>query len=416
MDFDVNLSVAGGTALVEAECPQGEDQGTARLPDRLGRDPDSGALGRQLFGLLFPKRVRTLFERCRGAARAQGENLRVRIRVHGNTKQLLRLHGLPWELLRDPDTGQCLALGREVEIVRYLKLPLPVPESLRLGGEPLEVLVVTAAPRDQLPLQGEVERRAIESAFEGSSVRVRTLCGATRRSLLDALRSGTTHVLHFIGHGMGPSRRLPGAIVLEREDGASDFVPARTLALIAEAAPSLRLVFLNACSTAAAGPESGHGLSWSAGPALALRGVPAVVAMQSPMFDTSAIEFARVFYESLRAGASIEAAAHAARLAIATSLAHETSWTIPAVFTRMTGGVIAPPEREPAAADRTPGGTVDLNAEVLQARTLTATGSQGSAPDGMGPPGNVSVHVRRIEADVIELTGSRRGPTRPESS
>ena len=54
----------------------------------------------------------------------------------------------------------------------------------------------------------------------------------------------------------------------------------------------------------------------SVAPALLMAGVPAVVAMQFPIFDDSAIAFSKAFYQRLAAGELVETAVAEGRLAI----------------------------------------------------------------------------------------------------
>ena len=412
MDFDANLSVTDETLWVQAACPEGEDYGTAAMPLHLGRATKNSQLGRELFELLFPPRVLALFERCRGAL-SDGESVRLRIRVTGEPKDVLRLQAVPWELLHDPRTGRFLALEPEVDLVRYLHAPFSVPDALRLGSEPLDVLIVIAAPRDKTPLSSQIERKAIEEAFADGPVRVRSLLGATRSALGDALRTQPPHVLHFIGHALEPTQSADAALLLEQPDGSSDLVSARDLAQLAVGCPSLRLVVLNSCSTADLGPLEGSRLASSMGPGLALNGVPAVVAMSGLIADDRATEFARVFYQLLSTGASIESSIRAARRALAQGDPGDNAWMLTVLFTRMQRDrpVVVPPVSAASA-------TASLTAGHIQATVfeITALDVERGASSRHTGSASASVKAGNVITQHLSVTGIKTRSNREGSS
>jgi hypothetical protein len=148
-------------------------------------------------------------------------------------------------------------------------------------------------------------------------------------------------VIHFSGHGHGrdearadglspsPCRDMvpgpgDGGIQLVNEHGAPQSVDGRALArLIASAAPSARVVVLNACST-----------SELAGPLLEV--VDCVVGMRSVVGDAAARSFAVGFYRALGYGSSI---ANAVKQAVATLGAKQfPEEDLPRCWTREDGG------------------------------------------------------------------------------
>lgn len=339
VDFNINLSIKGDTLVAEASSPLGECYGTSAWPRNDELEFDAQALGKRLFPRLLPGAVQNLYHRCRGRLTTSSGHLRLRVQTaaRATARQLVRIHSLPWELVHDPHGDDFLALDPQVQLIRYLNIPTEVPEALQIGARELEVLVVIACPSDQAGLRWDDERAVIERAFAGSAVRVTVLPRATRAGLLEMLGTQRHDVLHFIGHGEGPTCVRPGRIALESEDGCADWITAQELALIARVTTSLRLVFLNACSTAELAETSYQNLA--VGPSLALRGVPAVVAMTSAVRDSHAVAFARSIYTRLRDGATLEAAVHAARIAVRldelSGDIRRKSWTIPVVFSRM---------------------------------------------------------------------------------
>lgn len=417
MDLDITLSGDGELLIAEASSQLGECYGTSEWPRADQLTLDAHPLGELLFDRLLPGAVRTRYHQCRGRLAGSGGRLRVRIRapVAATAEEQVRVHAIPWELVRDPDGGGLLALDPQVQLVRYLNVATPVPDPLHLGSEQREVLVAAASPADLSRLHWEDEVSLIERAFAGSPVRVTVLAHATRTALLNALGTERHAVLHVIGHGGGPNGERLGGLVLEDASGGSDWVTAHDLALTTRVTATLSLVFLNACSTTALAASSHRNLASSVGPALALRGIPAVVGMVREVHDRKAVAFAGTVYTGLRAGASLETAVHIARIAARLDPGQRESWTIPIVFSRMAAQPAAarPPEREPAAqhppapppATPKPGNQATFKIGLLKSRHATLGGSVGNSGDAAGraTEGNrADFEIREIDADRFE--------------
>ena len=105
---DVDLVVTQRGDLLETrvlDSPAGETGTlTAPLPSTL--DGDDKDIGDALFGALFPSEVRLRYEKSRDRAVASGLGVRVVLRFEGGADRL------PWELLRDPDRFQFMALDQ----------------------------------------------------------------------------------------------------------------------------------------------------------------------------------------------------------------------------------------------------------------------------------------------------------------
>jgi len=348
MDFNIAVSLEAATAtlVAEADCPLGQVYGTSAWPRPDELRLASRPLGELLFSRLFPGAVNGLYQRCRGRLAGGPGKLRVRIRAatRATDRAIRDLHSIPWELLRDPHGVGFLALDHQVQLVRYLNLPALVPGELVLTGRKLEILVASASPSDREPLRWDDEHASIERAFAGSTTRVKLLRRATRATLFAELSTQRYDVLHFIGHGNGPADLQPGTVLLEDEHGLSQPVSAGEFAEMLQVTRPPLLVFLNACSTAELAVQSHRDLASSVAPALALRGIPAVVGMVNLVYDTDAITFARTVYERLAQGASLEAAVHVARVAVRLGQSDEMSWTIPVVFSRATAGAAPVPQ------------------------------------------------------------------------
>jgi hypothetical protein len=92
------------------------------------------------------------------------------------------------------------------------------------------------------------------------------------------------------------------------------------------------LVFLNACESGRGSrQEFNHGVA----PALVAGGLPAVVANQFKVLDSSATTFAQHFYWSLAQGLSLGTAAREARISVNYSLSGEAiDWAVPVLYAR----------------------------------------------------------------------------------
>lgn len=413
MDFNLSLWTERETLFAEAACPLGESYGTSPRPHQGELVPGDRAVGERLLGCLLPGAVRSLYHRCRGRLTARGTlRLRIRARAKASAHDLVRIHAIPWELAYDPHGDGFLALDPQVQLVRYLNILTAVPDTSLLGGRELDVLLVIASPKDQGRLRWETEREEIERAFAGSAARLTILSRATRGRLFDALVTGAHDVLHFIGHGAGPDEVRPGRLVLESETGGSDWISARELAVMARASSSLRLVFLNACSTAEFAARSHLNLAASVGPSLALRGVPAVVAMATAVEDDDAVAFARGVYARLGDGASLDVAVHAGRIATRLGQRRGRAWAIPVVFSRMA----STPAAEPRAGDERSSYALATRLDELRADKIEIAArvrEPGTAVDA-GERVRVDVDAGRIIGQTVTIGGivDRRGDGR----
>ncbi len=302
-------------------------------------------VGTVLFDSLFPTPIRTCYRVSR-ASLPKGCGLRIRLRIEPP-----ELAALPWELLYDYEEGDYIGLSVETPIVRYLETEAP-PKTL--GVElPLRVLGMIASPSDLPRLDHEQERRRIEEALSAlvasGLVSLDWLGGQTWRDLLHAMREGPWHVFHFVGHGWFDGI---GHLVLANESGSSAMLPATQLGrLLADHEP-LRMVVLNSCSGAKSGEEDAMS---SSAATLVRRKIPAVVAMQSPLTDLAAVEFAREFYKAIAAGLPIDGAVTEGRKAISLAVEGTLEWSIPVLHMRAIDGrlfeVAKPTERRASDQD-----------------------------------------------------------------
>lgn len=330
-DFFLHLAAGRDGYAVHARSSRGEGTEPFVLPQVDAKEPPE-TTGERLFEALFSGRVLRLYEQTL-ARLDPGSGLRMKLMIDPLDPALGPLQALPWELMRQPGSPEFLALNRLRSIVRHLQIPSPVTACPR--PERLRILVVAACPRgrDELDLEGEI-RKVREALASAVDIEVVEPIPSTREEMRQALLARECHVLHFIGHGGFPAGE--GILAFEADDGAEDPVSGTDLINKLTGFPTLRLVVLNACRSAqAVGSGDFRPFAGVAG-ALVLGGLPAVVAMRSPIYDDSAASFSSAFYRRLASGDPVDAAVVEGRQAAG------AEWGIPVLFMRTPEGELFP--------------------------------------------------------------------------
>lgn len=302
-------------------------------------------LGDRLFTALFRGPVRSCWVRSLAeAAKTPDGVLRLKLQLNLVDPALTPLAELPWEYLYSLEHGGFLGLQRKTPILRHMRLPLPVGRAP--VAMPLRLLLVSSQPKSLPRLNLEEEGARIAAALEVlPGVETFPLQDPTIETLRETLQQRDFHVLHFMGHGGFDAESGQGVLYFTDRLGAAVPVSGSLLASHLTDLRSLRLVFVNACETARANARAPF-----AGVAMALlrAGLPAVVAMQRPIRDGSALEFSRTVYRRLAGGDPIEAAVTEGRLAIARGHGALLEWGTPVLFSRAEDGKLF--TREPPAA------------------------------------------------------------------
>ncbi|HQE91713.1 MAG TPA: SUMF1/EgtB/PvdO family nonheme iron enzyme [Anaerolineae bacterium] len=290
--------------------------------------------GRALFGMLFSGEGRSRYDVSQREAASQGKGLRLKLRV-----QPPELAILPWEFAYDPRNAEYVCLSRTTPLVRYLELPQPVTP-LR-ADLPLRILGMAVSPHGLPPLDVTLEKQRMETALAdlcaAGWVALTWLEGQTWRDLQRVMHDGPWHVFHFIGHGGFDRTTEEGFVALADETGEAHRLSATHLGRLLADHRDLRLAVLNACEGA---HGSAHDIFSSTASILVRRGLPAVLAMQYPITDRAAIEFARAFYEALADGLPVDTATTEARQAISIAAPHSVEWGIPVLYMRAADGAL----------------------------------------------------------------------------
>ena len=290
--------------------------------------------GHSLFEALLTGDVRTSYDVSCNKAMQEGKGLRLVLRITPS-----ELAVLPWEFLYDQRTREFIGLSRSKPIVRYVETPQSVqPLTVK---PPLHILGMIASPSGLPSLDIDDEKRRMEEAIKDLQdrglVSLTWIKGQTWRDLQNALRDGTWHIFHFIGHGGFDPTSDEGLIELADENQRPYPLHATELSNLLADHHSLRLVLLNSCE---GGRGSENDILSSMASVLVLRGIPAVLAMQFSITNQAATEFSRSFYETLAKFWPVDAAVAEARKAVSLAVPRSAEWGIPVLYMRASQGVI----------------------------------------------------------------------------
>ena len=303
---------------------------------RAGKGGTIQDFGGKLFDAVFSGDIEHLFRASLDTAARAGKGLRIRLRLPEDSE----LHARPWEFLFDTECGEFLAVRENTPLIRYLPVAQPIPP-ISVEG-PLRVLVALSSPTDHPRLdiarEWEILCQALEPSITAGRLELRRVPGnCTFDNLRDSLRHFSTHIFHFVGHGM------PGALVLEQESGRGHEMEATHLRAAFPSGALPRLIVLNACSGAISEDAPFSGLAQG----FLKQGVPAVVAMQASITDNAALIFTRYFYRDLIETGAVDASLTEARLRMQGN-GHPIEWGTPVLYMRALSGQLFQPSASPA--------------------------------------------------------------------
>jgi len=299
---------------------------TNREQGSLPSDVELAAFGEQLFETLFPGDVRRLYDEAR--SRQRGRKLDFVF-----TSMIPWIAEKPWEFAYDPGRRSFLAT-EEIHFVRNVLTAIPADVTPLQAG-PLRILVAAAQPIGfgclSVSQEVEVIRRGFEPLIQAGLVEVEVLARATPSGIHERLSMGNYPIVHFIGHGVFDERTQEGALVFEDSRGGELILGERPLREIL-CQRGVSLVFLNACQSGSGGRAD---FNKGVAQALVAHGLPALVANQYSVLDSSATSFAQHFYWSLARGQSVGRAASEARIAVNYGIQGDPiDWAVPVVYAR----------------------------------------------------------------------------------
>lgn len=315
---------------------------TNRVRGSLPSDEELRVFGTRLFDTLFQGDVRRLYDEARTRQQRRLDLV--------FTSMIPWIAEKPWEFAYDAGRGSFLAT-EDVRFTRNVLTAIPADPIVKRNG-PLRILVASAQPvgfgRLSIEEETAVIRRGFEPLEEAGLVTIETLTRVTPSRLHGFLDNGDFQVVHFIGHGVFDEKRGQGCLVFVDEQGTEAMLGERSVREIF-CGRNLSLVFLNACET---GRGGGADFNKGVAQSLVAHGLPALVANQYSVLDSSATFFAQHFYWALSQGASLGQAARESRIAVNYSLRGEPiDWAVPVLYARDPNLGLCP---EPAQRQRMP--------------------------------------------------------------
>jgi CHAT domain-containing protein len=271
-------------------------------------------VGKRLFGMIHTADVLNLWLETK--ARAEAEELGVRFRLSVDEPVL---SVIPWELLHDGSSF--VATGSDTPFSRYL--PVGIAPYLS-PPDVLRMLVIVQDPGGKFTITSR-EIQLLEQALGElrPSLVFKILQNASIATIQGELQTDY-HIVHYLGHG--DSSRL--FFTSEQKMFAIDDA---AFAQLFSGRRSLRLIVLNACSSADSG---GVGLFSGVGPALVAKRIPAVVAMQYRFVRLeTASQFSKALYRSIAKGLPVDVAVNEARQLISVGpLLGTREWSTPVLY------------------------------------------------------------------------------------
>jgi hypothetical protein len=299
---------------------------TDREKGSLPNDEQMIAFGIDLFETLLSGDVRRLYDEARSRQGSRKLDLVL-------TSMIPWIAEKPWEFAYDAARQSFLAT-EEIHFVRNVLTAVP-SEVIAPKPLPLRMLVASAQPvgfgRLSVDQEVAIIRRGFEPLVEAGLLAVEILPRATPASLHARLLGETFEIVHFIGHGGFDDAAQEGFLVFQNDRGGEQLLSVRSAREIF-CQRGVRLVFLNSCLS---GRGSRADFNKGVAQALVARGIPALVANQYSVLDSSATSFAQHFYASLAQGLTLGQAAREARIALNFAMAGDPiDWAVPVVYAR----------------------------------------------------------------------------------
>lgn len=297
--------------------------------------------GQRLYSFLFGdektevgEKARQRFQNFLEFEPSYAQRTHLTLALHSNAAVLWRL---PWEYIHDGQDflalhGKFQLSRRPHELGKLERDPIQLP---------LRLLVIISSPTDQAELNTEKEIGAIQEALDDAErnglIQTYYLEDATLAEIGETLKTVNPHVIHYTGHGVfredkDEPQNSRSYLALEKENGEAHLASIADLRPHLQHAPDLRLAVLSGCQTA---QTSGINAYSGVATGMLNAGIPAVVAMQFSILDSSGIHLARAFYTALARGDSLAAAMQATRVALwQFDEGPGYDWGIPALYLR----------------------------------------------------------------------------------
>ena len=298
--------------------------------------------GNSIFKYIIRDQVQRLYENV-------PSNGMVRVSIMINSDDL---KSLPWEFLQDTNQAPGPWLDRSVvRVVPTIKVEPLEPLVLANLGRKLRILFAYADPDDQYPVDWPEIKASVERALSPSIPKDSyelELIEANPKDLTLALQAGPCDIFHFCGHGVVQDKE-GYIILLEPKTNKSILYNAKNLSMVLRSR-GIRLVILSACYTSAGKSQNSNEKFSITAEALVNSGIPAVVANQFAVPDSTVATFVRPLYAELLRTGDIDKAVSEARILLATDPALSQGgkapleWGIPTLYRHVAGAQIFKPQ------------------------------------------------------------------------
>lgn len=276
-----------------------------------------------------------------------------KFRLSLDLRQAQMLKPLPWEVLYGGQKADFLAVHSQVAILRDLSAEVKTdsddlaPGNINKEIEQASILTAWSNPRDMAQLFSQDQtvkdlKDLLDRHLRRKRLVLQPPLGHVRWEQFDeGIKHGCT-ILQFEGHGsLDPASN---SAVLFFEDQDHDAVPIpgeQVVSLIKALEPAKRprLVFLNACSTAAYNSATAQGNLAEA--LISDAQVAAVIGMGYPIPNEAARVFSKAFYEALLDNGQVDYAMMAGRKSLAVRFGVQYRyWAIPRLYCSIPDGEI----------------------------------------------------------------------------
>ena len=292
------------------------------------------SVGNTLYNAIFDKNISNHFAAIKAEADKSGCGVRLRLNF-----EKPEIAAIPWEFLYDDSTNTFLANDPKTSLSRYIEVPLK-KQDIKPASLPLKMLLVISSPKDLAPLDYVGEEKLIKEALQkhvrSKQIEIDVLIKATIVNIYKKLNAKLYNVFHFIGHGVFKNNE--GYIALVDENDRAHLLDEQGFSNLFLGQQGLGLMILNSCEGAAiSSSQAFRGMA----PRLVQRGIPAVIAMQYSIRDSTSKLFADIFYGSLALAKPIDEAIQSARNLISIQVGlDKRDFATPVLYMRAKNGLI----------------------------------------------------------------------------
>jgi hypothetical protein len=346
-------------------------------------------LGSSLFDLVFPKKVRSLFDVASGQS---PQLLPFEIFVEDFT-----ITGWPWEYMYDSLHGKFLSqefhpISRGIFTLSP-ELPLrPIPHKVRI------LVVIGVLPGDPNTTP-EAEIKWMKGVFKThlatDSVSFKIMQAVRPEDLDRELQANEYDVFHFFGHARFDVLNNQGYLKFEQPDAEPYLFYAKEFARLLTN-KGIRLVFLNACESGRTSANEDPARSSIAAALLEYK-IPAIIATQFSIPDISAHYLSSMIYNGLVTGKPLIEAMQIGRRAMNYARNKKFfDWGIPVLYTADPLLKIFPGSHQQAAQ----AWAVEYNKASENDDLLQALQSSTSPDSPSVTVGRTALQANKIRAQV----------------